>query len=128
MNDAASGGETERLRINVTERSGGSLLMEISGYLDASNFDRLEKTIEKALDGGRFRVIADIAGLNYINSAGVGVLLAAISRARAAGGDVVLVSPAPSVADVFSMVGMDKFSRIADTVAEAEEIFRQPNA
>ena len=126
MDDASNVNDAHSLRISAAGRPGEVLLMKVAGYLDAANFDRLEKALEDALDEGRSRVILDLAGLNYINSAGVGVILAAISRARSAAGDIVLVNPTQSVAVVFDLIGMSKFSHIVDTVEDAEATFHPP--
>ena len=126
MDDASNVNDVHSLRISTAGRPGEVLLMKVAGYLDAANFDRLEKALEEALDEGRSRVILDLAGLNYINSAGVGVILAAISRARSVAGDIVLVNPTRGVAVVFDLVGMSKFSHIVDTVEDAEGLFHPP--
>lgn len=128
MDNTGNTNDEARFHANIKEAPGGLLMMELAGDLDAGTFGRFEKMLESALDAGHSRIIMDLAGLNYINSAGVGVILAATSRARSAAGDIVLVRPTPKVSDVFDLVGMHKFSHIVDTPDEAGRHFRpQPD-
>lgn len=116
--------EAERLHVGVAYRPDGVLLITLAGYLDAGTFDVAEKVLEKALDEGHCRMIVNMSKLTYMSSAGVGVLLAAINRARSLGGEIALLKPTPVVADVFALIGMSKFCKFADTLEQAEGIFR----
>ena len=116
--------EAERLRVGIARRPDGVLLVTLAGYLDAGTFDLAEKALEKALSEGHCRMIVNMSELTYLGSAGAGVLLAAINRARALGGEVVLLKPTPAVADVLALIGMNTFCKFADTIEQANGIFR----
>jgi anti-sigma B factor antagonist len=116
--------DSQRLRVGVAQRPDGVTMVTLAGYLDAGTFDLLEDALDKTLDGGHSRIIVNMSKLTYISSAGAGVLLAAISRARSMGGDIALLKPCLTVADVFALIGMNRFCAIADTLEKAEEILR----
>lgn len=112
----------ERLNISVVKGRGGILVVSIAGYLDAGTYDLLENRLEKALDAGQSRIVVNMTKLTYISSAGVGVLLAGVSRAKELGGDFVFLNPTPSVRDVFDLIGMSKFCKFAASMEKAEEM------
>jgi anti-sigma B factor antagonist len=116
--------EPERMHASIAHRLDGVVVITLTGYLDASTYDVAEKMLEKALDEGRCRIVVNMMKLTYISSAGAGVLLAAISRARSLGGEVVLLKPTAAVADVFALIGMSKFCKFTDTIEQADEVFR----
>ncbi|MHC4202917.1 MAG: FHA domain-containing protein, partial [Planctomycetota bacterium] len=61
-------------------------LIKVSGALDANTFDGLEEAINSLFAVERFRLIIDITEVNYIASAGIGVLIGATNEAEASGG------------------------------------------
>ena len=57
------------------------------------------------LDGGARRVVIDLAGVEYISSAGLRVLLLAAKRLRPPQGSLVLCGLGPSVRTVLELAG-----------------------
>lgn len=54
----------------------------IDGRMDASNAPQLKQQIDALFDQGRFRLVLDLASLEYIASPGLRVLIEARKRAR----------------------------------------------
>jgi len=91
--------------LDITPGPGGELVFK--GRLDASQVDRA-RTALKALGGG----VLDFAGLDYISSAGLGVLLAAQKELGAKGLGLKLVNLNPYLKDVFHLSGFDQILEI----------------
>lgn len=85
------------------------VLME--GRLDASQ----AAAAQAFLDAVAPPCVIDMAGLEYISSAGLGVLLKTHKRLVAAGSGLRLVNVNPHVNDVFRYSGMDKLFSVAAT-------------
>jgi anti-sigma B factor antagonist len=70
-------------------------------------------------------VIVDLAGLDYIDAAGLGVLVRVLKRARRSGGDLPLAAPQELVRKVLTVTGLiDVFSvypSVSEAVRGAEE-------
>lgn len=86
-----------------------------SGRLDANH----AATAQAFLDGVAPPCIIDVAGLEYISSAGLGVLLKTHKRLVSAGAGLQLVNVNAHVNDVFRYSGMDKLFSV--TLAGAGE-------
>ena len=78
-----------------------------SGRLDSNNSPQLERTLETHLNGGKTWLYVDMAGVEYIASSGLKVLVAAWRRARDQHGDVILSGLQPRLVEIFEMVGFD---------------------
>ena len=80
----------------------GKLTFAVSGRLDTNTAPQLEA--ELSLDGVR-EVAFDFAGLEYISSAGLRVLLTAKKATLAAGQDMSVVNANETVRGVFEITG-----------------------
>ena len=95
----------------------------VSGFLDAHTFEQLEEAINENFREDRFKVIVDLSGVGYISSAGAGVFIGALSEAQENGGDIVLLRPAPSVKEVFELLGLTQIFTIEEDDAAAMDAF-----
>lgn len=78
--------------------------VRLSGRLDAAQADQALATLN-ALPGP---LVLDCTGLEYISSAGLGVIVATYKRLLAAGAAFRLVNLGPRVRNVFALSGLDK--------------------
>lgn len=71
----------------------GILLLELSGQLVAGEpASRLRAAVEEAISSGRNRLILNMAGVDYVDSSGLGALVMAFTTARKEGGTVKLLN------------------------------------
>lgn len=82
-----------------------------AGRLDGSNAPAVEKELLSLLETTS-TVDVNLAGLEYVSSAGLRVFLAAAKAAKGKGGKVVLVSPKPAVLEVLQISGFDRILEI----------------
>lgn len=68
--------------------------------------------VRETLQGITDSVVIDFGALDYIASAGLGVLLAAQKRLRAGGQGLVLANLNPHIREVFRIAGFDKIFEI----------------
>jgi len=80
----------------------------MSGRLDAAQCDRALQF----LDGVAAPRVVDLAGLEYISSAGLGVLLKTQKRAMAAGQGLQLVNVNRHIRDIFRFAGFDRIFEV----------------
>jgi anti-sigma B factor antagonist len=76
----------------------------ISGRLDASQ----AATAQAFMDTLNGQVVLDCKGLDYLSSAGLGVLLKTQKRLMSAGGQMRLVGVSRHVRDIFTYSGFDQ--------------------
>ena len=80
----------------------------ISGRLDAAQAG----TAQAFLDGTRGQVVLDCAALEYLSSAGLGVLLKTQKRLMADAGGLRLTKVNRHIQDIFKYSGFDKILQV----------------
>ncbi|HTP64104.1 MAG TPA: STAS domain-containing protein [Geobacteraceae bacterium] len=91
-------------------------VVTISGRLDAVTSPVVEKTLNEMIDGGETRFVADLAGLDYISSAGLRVLLAIAKFLKGKGGLICFANVAGAVREVFDISGFGTIFQMHDSV------------
>jgi anti-sigma B factor antagonist len=92
--------------LDIRVREDGTVML--TGRLDASQADQAMERFRK-FDGP---LTADFAGLDYISSAGISVMVETHKRLRDAGQIFKLVNMQPRVRNVFMYSGLDRVLRI----------------
>lgn len=75
------------------------------GHLDAHNVERFEKEIVRLLGNSINNIIINCKSLNYISSAGMGIIMGYLDEIRENGGDIKLCSLNERVFEIFDLVG-----------------------
>jgi anti-sigma B factor antagonist len=98
-------------------------VVEISGRLNLGNtLLSIENSIERLIAEGARKLIVDLTGLDYIDSAGIGVLVSCSGHVEQSGGRMRIAGAHGIVARAFELVHMD---RIAPLDADVESASRQ---
>lgn len=100
------------------EQKGDILVLRLRGRLDALSAPDTEKRVLQAIDRGQNKVLLDFAGVDYISSAGMRMLLATTKKLKNKSGYLILCSVTTNVMDVFKMSGFDHVLELADTEEE----------
>ena len=103
------------LRTTQDERDGWTVL-HLHGELDLTTVPRLRGQVADLLREHGPHLIVDLDDVGHLDSAGLGVLLGAVRRARTASGDVRFVSTRPGVLRLFAVTGLDQIHPLADSV------------
>lgn len=108
------------MELKVTSRPQGEcVVMSVQGEIDLYTVPRLQRALADALAAGRVRLVVDMSGVDFCDSTGVNVLLAAHRQAREAGGDLELASPRPAVRKILQVTGLETVFTVVETPAEA---------
>lgn len=82
------------------------------GELDANSSVHLDDRITTLLEAGTANIHIDGSNISYISSPGLGVFVSYVDELEIQGGRFVISSLAENVADVFSLLGLDRLDRI----------------
>lgn len=85
-------------------RTADTLTLTLTGRLDTTTAPQLEKALRENTDGIR-GITFDFAGIEYISSAGLRVLLSAQKQMNAVGGTMKLIHVNETVMEVFDITG-----------------------
>jgi anti-anti-sigma factor len=106
------GTQTHRIEPDIT-------VVEISGHLNlGNNLVAIEGLIKRLIQEGARKLILDLASLDYVDSAAIGMLVSCNGQMDTAGGQIRMAGVRGSVAKVFDTVHMQKIARLdADLAA-----------
>ncbi len=98
-------------------------VISLRGSLDAHNFSRFQNQLEELIDSGYVRLVVAAGELEFISSAGLGVLKATVMKIRERGGDLRLAELPPKILNVMQLLGFCKIYQTFDEASEAAESF-----
>ena len=99
--------------------SSGVTVVTVNGDIDMAVADEVRTRLMTLVDQGRVRLVLDLARVLYIDSAGLGALVASMKQARAAGGDIKACALDTDVRALFQMTRLDNVMDIHATRQEA---------
>ena len=91
------------------------------GELDLASVPRLRQEVLHLLGAGGRDVVLDLGAVDFIDSVGLGGVVAVAKRVRGAGGRFRVARPDPRVWDVFALVGLDRIFECHPSVAAAAD-------
>jgi anti-sigma B factor antagonist len=104
----------------------GVSLIELSGQLDAHTAPDFERFLEdRVTTEGKSKLILDFSNLEYISSAGLGVLMGLISEVREKSGDMKLIRVPEKIYHVLDLLGFPIVFQILPNLKEALEAFAE---
>jgi anti-anti-sigma factor len=95
------------------------LVLELVGRLDTKTSGALEKAVATHLGAGQRRFILDLAGMEYVSSAGLRIFLVLAKKVSGGTGSLALCGLSPQVKEVFDIAGFTRLFTLAATRAEA---------
>ena len=97
--------------------------IRVDGVIDTLTASELEQVFDSLLGRSRYRIVVDLAGVDYISSAGWGIFISHIKDVRDNDGDVKLAGMVPDVREIFELLEFDKVLQSFGTVDEASRKF-----
>ncbi len=98
------------------ERYGASLVVRVSGRLDAVSAPAFEAHCQQAIAGGERAMILDCGPLEYLSSAGLRSILIVAKSLSAAGGEFALANAGGLVREVLEMSGFMPMFRCLESL------------
>lgn len=98
-------------------------IVRVEGYLDSSTFPQLQEHLSDLIGQKNYRFVIDLEELNYISSAGLGVLMGMLQEVREHDGDLKVANMSVKVRNLFDMLGFSRLVRIYDDVDKAVAAF-----
>ncbi len=99
-------------------------IVKVKGQLDAHTFPTLQQKLESILEEQDPRMVLDCEKLDYISSAGLGVLKKMVREFRGKGGDIRLAGLSEKIDNVMNLLGFSQVIRVYKGIDEAVQSFR----
>ena len=118
------------LRISVTNAGPTKevSIVRVDGVVDTITADELDRVISSLITRGRFRLVADLAGVEYISSAGWGIFVSYLREIREHGGDLKLARMTADVREIYELLEFDGLLPAYDRLEAAEAEFYRSTA
>jgi len=112
------------IAISLSE-SGPSDISEVrvDGAIDTITAGELEEVFNSLLKRGRYRIIVDLAGVDYISSAGWGIFISNIRDVRNHEGDIKLTNMVTNVYEIYDLLEFDNVLKAYDSLESARGAF-----
>lgn len=92
------------MTIDETRENGAAVVAPV-GRVDSTTSERLDQHLTRLLAAGDRRIVVDFAGVEYISSAGLRVMLTLAKRMKDAKGALALCAMGEPVRQVFDLAG-----------------------
>ena len=110
--------ESRSLNILV-EDQGDMIVACVNGPVDVSGIEMFSEKIGSLCRGTGKKVILDVAGMSYINSWGMGLIIEFSRQAALGSGRLAVCSPRPGILKNLELLRLDAVVEIYETRADA---------
>lgn len=110
------------MRFEATELDSDTTRIVLDGRLDAVGAEKIETTFTATASASARNIVVDLAGVGFIGSLGIRMLIANARVVQRRGRRMVLFGAQPQALDVFETVALSDLIPIAATEAEARAI------
>ncbi|KQM38470.1 MULTISPECIES: STAS domain-containing protein [Microbacterium] len=107
------------LQVDIDTRDGGTVVIP-RGRLTMVSAKSFRETVTAEIDRGAGEiVVVDLSQTEFVDSSGLGALVACLKTARQSGGDLRLAAPSEQVTMVLGLTNLDRVLRPRPSVDEA---------
>ncbi|HEX9124195.1 MAG TPA: STAS domain-containing protein [Actinomycetota bacterium] len=94
-------------------------VLDVAGEVDLFTAPALRERIVGLIGEGHLQLLVNLGEVGFMDSSGLGVLVAGLKRAREAGGEMALVCREGPTYKVLAITGLDRVFPIYDSVDDA---------
>jgi anti-sigma B factor antagonist len=107
----------------TTRAVNGVSVVDVAGEVDVYSAPELAERLNELFDAGDRVVVVDLTAVSFLDSTGLGTLVAGRNRADEAGGQLPLVGSGDRVLKLFRITGLDEVFQIYPTIEAAIEAY-----
>jgi len=118
MPGTSAGGFTVDLSL-TTRTEGDRTVVKVDGEIDVYTAPKLREQLVDLVNAGKYHLVVDMEGVEFLDSTGLGVLVGGLKRVRAHDGSLRLVCTQERILKIFRITGLTKVFPIHETVDAA---------
>jgi anti-sigma B factor antagonist len=112
------------LKVSIEDRGEGTYTIRPQGSIDSNTFMTLQNELDPILGKSKV-IIFDMKDVNYVSSAGVGVVLLAEQTLKANNGKVLMVNLQPQIKKVFDIVKALPDQQVFSSMEEMDRYLKE---
>jgi len=105
-------------RVDASENAGAAVVAP-AGDIDLHTAPRVRESIDRARNDGRTVIVVDLSNVEFLDSSGLGMFVAAHHELTGDGGALRIACPPPHAQKVFRITRLAEVIPIFDSVQEA---------
>lgn len=106
--------------MNITRDVRGDVaVLTLDGRLNMTSAASLRSAVEEITDAGTSKVVVDLGAVSFMDSSGLGALIAGLKRCRQQQGDLRIAGVNDQVATVLRLTNLDRVLRPHESVEAA---------
>lgn len=94
-------------------------VLVVRGEVDVFTAPKLRERIIELIEKGRHDIVVDLAGVSFMDSTGLGILVGCLKRVKEREGSLALAGPQRPVMRVLTITGLSRVFPIHESVAQA---------
>lgn len=99
--------------------AGDCAVLRVAGEIDVYTAPELRQRVIHLLDNGSLHIIADLCGVDFLDSTGLGALVGSLKRLRMRGGSLKLVTGGGRILQIFRITGLTHAFALHSSVSDA---------
>jgi anti-sigma B factor antagonist len=107
--------------IGGIRQQAGVTIVDIDGRFDAVAAPEIKTRLHDLIEEGRNLVVVNLSSMDFIDSAGLGVLVSCLRRAAAEGGDLRLAEVPPFCRSIFELTRLTRVFDVTESLEQALE-------
>lgn len=115
----------ENLSIEEKIVSGNSGMITLKGFIDSTNASQFSGAIDSCTEKRCYRLVVDFSSIEYVSSAGWGVLISKIRDIREHGGDILLAGMIEGIQSIYKLMELNQIFKAFDNAEEALATFTE---
>lgn len=112
-----------RISLSTTGPTADVHVIRVDGVVDTVTSPELDAVIASLVEQRRFRIILDMAGTNYVSSAGWGIFISRLREIREGGGDLKLARMTTDVREIYDLLEFEGILPRHDRLESARDAF-----
>lgn len=105
--------------IGNVRHENGVTIVEITGRFDAVSAPEIKSDLHSLIESGSIRLVVNLEKMDFIDSAGLGVLVSCLRRTAAEGGDLRLAEVPPFCRSIFELTRLTRVFEVTESVEQA---------
>lgn len=107
------------LEVQTRKADNGATVIAPTGRLDVAGAPALKEAVSEIVKDGPQHVVIDMEGVSFVDSTGLGSVIAALKQVRGSQGELRLAAPNQQVRVVLELTTLDRIFPYYATVEEA---------
>jgi anti-sigma B factor antagonist len=112
------------MKVNIKNAGKSDIkIFEIEGEIDVYTSMDLKKEFNTVIDSGKNKLIVNLSNVSYMDSSGLGILVAILKKSKQENGNMKLIKLTPGIKKIFDLTKLTKFFEIFEEEDEAVKSF-----